>query len=406
MSHATAEQAAPAAGPAIREPDLSGHLPALDGVRGSAILGVMLYHMTVFTPLTTVDRAFLTVIDWGGYGVDLFFVLSGFLITGILYDAKRDPHYFRNFYARRTLRIFPLYYAVVFFSLVILPHIPNPKAARFGTIAGDEVWYWTYLSNFCIAARGLWRHGILDVSWSLAIEEQFYLLWPAVVYACSGKTLRRICLGLIAAAIAFRTATVFAHANPIATIILTPSKLDALAVGALIAVTVRETGVLRWVGMARYVLWIAGAAFITIFMAGGWKWDGRLMLCVGYTALAACYGSLLLLAIAAAPSSPVARVFSSRLLRTFGRYSYAMYLFHLPLRAAIRDTAYGPGRFPTLFGSQLPGQLLFYPLAIAVTLGAAILSWHLYEKHFLKLKRYFPSSHTASNARPTETHGA
>src|SRR5690349_3202734 len=113
---------------AARSIEASPRLPALDGLRGLAIMLVMLHHMTVMTSQVPVDQAFAMVAHFGWAGVNLFFVLSGFLITGILYEAKGSQFYFRNFYARRILRIFPLYYAVVVFSLLLLPHIPNPKA--------------------------------------------------------------------------------------------------------------------------------------------------------------------------------------------------------------------------------------------------------------------------------------
>src|SRR4051812_39512801 len=149
-----AEEAAPPIGSEHREVAAGGpgHLPMLDGVRGIAILLVMMVHLTVMSTTTMVDRAFLYVAHAGWMGVDLFFVLSGFLITGILYDARNAPHYFRNFYARRTLRIFPLYYAVVSFALVIVPSVPllhssfaSPQPLR------NEWMHWFYLSNFAIA---------------------------------------------------------------------------------------------------------------------------------------------------------------------------------------------------------------------------------------------------------------
>src|SRR5437870_557283 len=162
---------------------------ALDGLRGIAILMVMLYHQTVMVGSTGIDRfvGFWTLSGW--IGVDLFFVLSGFLITGILSDSKGATGYFRNFYARRVLRIFPLYYGVVAFSLLILPYIPHWKLENLARIKGDELWYWTYLSNFSIAAHAAFRHGILDVSWSLSIEEQFYLMWPLLVLLLSRRSL-------------------------------------------------------------------------------------------------------------------------------------------------------------------------------------------------------------------------
>src|SRR6478609_10902665 len=138
------------------------HVPALDGLRGVAILVVMLFHMAMVPPVGTMASVWASLAHFGGLGVDIFFVLSGFLITGILLDARGKLHYFRNFYARRMLRIFPLYYAVVFFSLVILPRAMPWTLAKFGTVNRDGVLYWFHLSNFAIARRGAFVHGILD----------------------------------------------------------------------------------------------------------------------------------------------------------------------------------------------------------------------------------------------------
>ena len=220
-------------------------IPALDGLRGVAILLVLFHHQTLLRlDGSGVDPWFGRLFHVGWCGVDLFFVLSGFLITGLLLDAKGGPHYFRNFYARRTLRIFPLYYAVVFFSLVILPNLPEgilpaQKAQSFGRIEGDEIWYWTYLSNYSIAAAGQWRHGILDVSWSLAIEEQFYLLWPLLVAKLGRGALWRLCAGLILLAPACRLALLAAGADELAPYVLTPARIDTLAIGASLALAIR-----------------------------------------------------------------------------------------------------------------------------------------------------------------------
>src|SRR5581483_6988074 len=176
---------------------LSTHMAALDGLRGVAILAVMLFHQSLVVGDSALDRAvaFWTYSGWDG--VDLFFVLSGFLITGILFDSRSSPgsRYFRTFYSRRVLRILPLYYGVALFTLVILAHIPNYKSANLARISGAEVWYWVYLQNWSIGAAGLFRNGILDVTWSLAIEEQFYLVWPIAVLLLSRRALMKLCVG-------------------------------------------------------------------------------------------------------------------------------------------------------------------------------------------------------------------
>jgi peptidoglycan/LPS O-acetylase OafA/YrhL len=367
---------------------------ALDGLRGMAILLVMLYHQTIAVGSTPVDRfvGFWTLAGWAG--VDLFFVLSGFLITGILLDAKRSSHYFRNFYARRILRIFPLYYAVVAFSLLVLPHIPNWKSDVLGRIQGDEFFYWTYLSNISIAIHNAFRHGILDISWSLAIEEQFYLTWPALVLLLDRRQLMRLCICVFFGAIVWRVSSLAAGTPPIAVYVLAPGRLDALAVGAFIALAARSgAGLESYTRQARYTLMASSIVFLAIgILDGGFDPYARGVQTVGFTALAVMFGSLLLLSVTASPQAIGRRLLQQPVLVAFGKYSYALYLFHLPIRAIVRDRIYGPDQFLTVFGSSLPGQLLFYVIASSAAFFAAWLSWHMYERHFIALKGYFAST--------------
>src|SRR5262249_33499057 len=160
-------------------------------------------------------------------------------------------------------RIFPLYYAVVAFSLLVLPALlPEGKVKRFGAIEGDAVYYWLYVQNFAIARAGTTRHGILDITWSLAIEEQFDLVWPSVVYACSRRSLKRVCKALMVAALVCRAvcAVVF-HMQAFSIYVLTPCRMDALAAGAFLAVRARSPGGLAaLVPIARRIAAIAGPA--------------------------------------------------------------------------------------------------------------------------------------------------
>jgi len=380
---------------AALEPDLSRHIPVLDGVRGLAILGVCVFHMTVMEPVSRADRVWVQICSFGWTGVDLFFVLSGFLITGILLEAKGREHYFRNFYARRVLRIFPLYYCVVAVSLLVLPHIQHAKAEHFARIRGSEVWYWTYLCNFSIARVHAFRHGILDVCWSLAIEEQFYLVWPAVVLLSSRRGLLVVCCGCILMSVAVRAALALNGAHPIALYVLTPCRMDGLAAGALVAILARgPRGTLALLGPAKKWAWVCGLLAAAVACREGgdilsWR---RPQLIFAFTVLAGLFAAFLLISITGAPRSFLHRFLSSHAMRTLGKYSYAIYLFHLPLRALIRDTLYKPEHFLRLFGSRLPGQMIFYVLSIGIALLAARVSWIALEQPFLSLKRFFPNA--------------
>ncbi|MBX3355618.1 MAG: acyltransferase [Phycisphaeraceae bacterium] len=393
-----------------------------------AILLVMLHHQTlIWLSPDKADRVFAWCVDFGWSGVDLFFVLSGFLITGILLDAKGDPHRARNFYARRTLRIFPLYYAVIVASLVLLPWIASmsgsevirEKLDRFGRIEGSEIWYWLYLSNFPIAWHGDFQHGILGISWSLAIEEQFYLVWPLLVWTLSARALGRVCIALIIAAFLVRLGMVLGGAHFIAVYVLTPARMDVLAIGALLALAARGEG-----GLSRFrrpAAWIAPVALVVIVaiaiidevtglnVGTGMEFptpqSGRLMGVIGFGLTGVLYGACLVRGVTSPAGSALARLLTSRFLVIFGKYSYALYFFHVPVRAVVRDLVYGPPdksaliTFPTVMGSLIPAQLIFYVVATIPTLILAWLSWHLYEKHFLKLKRFFEAKRSRSGER-------
>lgn len=384
-----------------------GHLAVLDGVRGLAILLVLVHHQTIMGATTTFDRIAFRLTDLGWCGVDLFFVLSGFLITGILFDSKGANAYFRNFYVRRTLRIFPLYYAVVFLSLVVLPRFPQWEPLllhRPLPESGDGFAYWFYVSNFLFASRDDFAHPLLGGSWSLAIEEQFYLLWPLVVWRLGRTALMRISAALVCAAFLLRLGLLQAGAHPIDPYVLPFARMDTLAVGAFIALAYRSEG-----GLSRLkaAAWAIGPIALVIVLAiwrgdtGNERWAGRAMQMWGYTALALGFGSFLVAALTAPAKGRLARILSGPLLRAFGKYSYAIYLTHFPLQVFIERRWFQPtSPIPDFFGSQVPAQIVFFLVAMAAALGAGWASWHLYEKHFLALKRYFPTGMAAVKPRP------
>ena len=202
---------------------VGNRLPALDGLRGIAVLLVLAFHCRYFFPpwMEKSARPTLDVLGWSG--VDLFFVLSGYLITGILLDTKDSSSYFRTFYARRSLRIFPLYFSFV--AAVLL--LAQWRVHGF--------WYLTYLSNWQ-PGHGV-NDGYLSHLWSLAIEEQFYLIWPAVVWFVPPGRLKWICIALAVTAAGLRP---FAGSQDQAAYRLTPCRMDSLALGAFVAIGMRH----------------------------------------------------------------------------------------------------------------------------------------------------------------------
>jgi peptidoglycan/LPS O-acetylase OafA/YrhL len=378
------------------------HIPTLDGLRGIAILLVMLHHFAQYGELRpdgAVDTVVSLVAGAGWTGVDLFFVLSGFLITGILYDAKGGKFYFRYFYIRRCLRIFPLYYAVLALFFLTLPLVCQPEQLHHA-LPTDQAWYWTYLINVKIAVDGWPGVPLLAHFWSLAVEEQYYLLWPVLVFLLPSRRLMAVCCAFILSAFCVRLGLGWAR-QPLAAYILTPARIDSLAIGAILALLARQPdGLWAWRRFAWVVAVGAGAALaVTMGWRDGLSAEDPLVYTIGYTLLACFFGALLTLAVTASAGSTMARVFSSRTLRFVGRYSYGLYVFHHPILILASRNFFTVADLPIVWGSQLPALGVYIALTGGLSLAAALSSWHFYESRFLNLKERFPYSRKGSAAR-------
>jgi peptidoglycan/LPS O-acetylase OafA/YrhL len=339
------------------------HLRALDGVRGLAILLVLLDHTAQSSPVAVyrLGKAVHDGLLVGRMGVDLFFVLSGFLITGILLDARGDgpttpSGYYTAFYMRRVLRIFPLYY------LLVIPY--------------GIWWYWVFAQNFFVARYG-WHVVPADLShlWSLSVEEQFYLVWPFVVASLPLRRLRGVCIALIVGAPILRFVL-----PPFAAYALTCSRADALAMGALVAILVREPQRAR-ADIARVVFY-ASLGTLAMLLATdalavpfGWV---SLVVASSLVALGAGAGIYLLVMT----GSP--RWLESPVLISIGTYSYAMYMIHVPIRRPVTDwvSANVGGTYELLIAN--------FVALLAVSWALAWISWRLIERPILSFKRFFP----------------
>src|SRR2546427_8382575 len=211
-------------------------MPVLDGLRGVAVLLVLLIH-AIWGPLrpatASIDVVVRAVAYAGWMGVDLFFVLSGFLITGILLDTRGQPGWWPNFIARRALRIFPLYYGALTVLFVLLPRLARWSEPQFTTLQANQTWYWTYTVNL-LAALTQGRGTPLSTLhfWSLSVEEQFYLIWPLIVWACKPRSLLRVIGLIVIGGLSFLLRVVLHYpANPPCPPLLTPGRLHGLLAG-------------------------------------------------------------------------------------------------------------------------------------------------------------------------------
>ncbi len=366
-----------------------GHVPALDGVRGLAIGLVLLTHGmdAGLRPANAIEGVVYNVARWGWVGVDLFFVLSGFLITGILLAARERPHYLRNFFARRALRIFPLYGATLLVCLVLLPLVPLPAFDWLRDLSSQQLWFWAHLSNYYkIAVQGP-PVGWLSTLWSLAVEEHFYLVWPFVVWKLSDRHLGWGCLLGAAGALALRIALAGRGFSGDYIYRSTLTRIDPLLLGALLAV-LAQGGLQRWAPWARAAVPLLLAAMVVqAVLQGGASGRDRTLYgqTAQYTVVGLLFASLLVLVLTS-PGSRVQTFLTIAPLRALGKYSYAMYVFNKPMFQLARWCMSGELGLSGLPLLALAGYLV---LGVALTFGAALLSWHLLEKHFLELKRFF-----------------
>jgi len=363
------------------------HVPALDGVRGLAIVLVLVCHgASVLPESSEFGHAWRHLLEQGAYGVDLFFVLSGYLITGILLDTRGDPSYFRTFYWRRALRIFPAYYC--YLAIVFL--VVRPAFRLGGTDPWEQVDAWPYLIYLqnCLPDREMGQPLVRHL-WSLAVEEQFYLVWPALVYLVPRRWLAPLCAALALGALGLRCAFAgygldmeYAHR-------LTPARLDTLLLGALLAQAVRSDRWLAWCRTWMPRLGIVAAIAILVVARGtrGFDMYHPVVYTIGWSFTALLSGAIVF-AAATAERGRLQRLLTARWLQSFGRYSYAIYLLH-PLVQQLLPY-YWIGFLKRHSDTLYWAGLLTFPLVVALGgYGLGWLSWHLLEKHFLRLKDRF-----------------
>ncbi len=347
-------------------------IAGLDGLRGFAVLLVLLYHTHV--------------LNAGWVGVPIFFVLSGFLITGILIREKEAPlsTFLKNFYGRRFLRIFPPYYA---FLMVLA--FAKPCVHAMSGVTGDLPWALSYTSDFYLATRFAHPSVVTSHLWSLSVEEQFYLVWPVVIYCLPARFLPALLWSIVVASpllrfVIFGVWQRLGYGSPLPfwdLYVLPTSHLDAFAIGALCWI--------RPPRLAPRALLGACASFFALCLVLRHRYkDGILPITLphayayawGYSVIDALSAGLLLLV---SQGKDVIALFRGWPLTRLGRISYGVYLVHYPLTLVSDPVA------ARLFPVAVRPASFVIDLALSVALASA--SFHWLERPLLELKdRWFP----------------
>jgi peptidoglycan/LPS O-acetylase OafA/YrhL len=346
--------------------NLPRYMTQLDVLRGIAVLVVMVSHSNGNVPSLHLG----SVLHYGWTGVDLFFVLSGFLITGILLRAKDAPDYFSTFYARRVLRIWPLYFCLLAFCFLVIPAI-QPQL-RPTVVEQCHPWqtYLFFVQNLIVPKSGTF--GPLQLTWSLCVEEQFYLVWPLVVLFCSPKNIARIATVAVLFSVGVRLAAAH-HWFVIDTYHNTLCRLDGLAIGSLAAILVPnyDTKLVRKAALWLGAFAIAGIAAAILF---GIRWTF-----LGFVSL--LFGAVMCLSITL-PAFPKAHF-----LAFTGRISYGLYLLHAPAFDIVRDPHVRS--LIAVSHNAVVNDVIVFACSMGLAFGLAFASWKLLESPVLSLKRYF-----------------
>jgi peptidoglycan/LPS O-acetylase OafA/YrhL len=360
---------------------MSNYVPYFDGIRGVAILLVALGHFFY--------EYYIFKIGW--VGLNIFFILSGYLVTKSLfqYQCYSAQNYFLNFYGRRVLRIFPLYYGVLISFFFLFPAISQKFQFHFIELYPIQANYWLYLSNWQIILDGLPKQPVFFHFWSLAVEEQFYFIWP-ILFLYSSTTRNRYVLisFLFFLSIASRVMT----SNPLHSYVNSLTAAEPLLLGSLLSIFQMED-ILQKVDRKLIIGAILSFLFLCVvfFQNSDLHITNGLLMKYGYSAINIVIGSMVCSILVGNSLGLKFRIlFSAKWLKWVGKYSYSIYVFHWII---LKTVVY---KLEAILVGNQSQEMIAYLIprfsGIILTLSLSYCSYHCYENHFLALKRHFSTN--------------
>jgi peptidoglycan/LPS O-acetylase OafA/YrhL len=355
------------------------HYPALDVLRGFAISIVFLYHTFHFVP----------IFEFGWMGVDLFFVLSGFLITDLLLASKKQKHFFRNFYMRRFLRVFPLYYLTLFLFFFLSPYFfSHQNLPQYTYYHQNQFWFWTQLQNWLFVKQGLGNLPFLSHFWSLAVEEQFYLFWPIVLFLVKDlKKLRIFVIGSIISVLIIRICFWIQNPNDMVKYYCnTLTRTDSVLMGCLLAILLRE-GKKISDNVLKKTLSACLLFFALILLSGNsFSNTNPLLATFGYTIVSVFFA--LILYIFLNNATRLHWIKKLPVLHFIGKISYGIYVFHIPIYFTLSSLLMNWLRH-NIGMTVIEALFSIATTSLVVTLVVSSISFYFFEKPILSLKKFF-----------------
>lgn len=350
------------------------HYPALDGLRGIAILLVVFYH----------NFGFINYFFFGWLGVDLFFVLSGFLITNILLNTVDKTNYLRNFFLRRILRIFPLYYAVLIICFFLIPAFGS-SVIDLSFYTQNQLWFWFYFQNWLFIFKTP-PNNFLVHFWSLAVEEQFYLVWPLIILLIKNPKRLLVLVFLVLLIVLMIRLTLWLYKIEELSYfsLYTFTRIDGLCVGCIIAFLQRTSSSFLEKYTTPIVLALAVANFVFYFINSSYQFSFPYLAIIGYTTFAIIIG-FGVYESTTGRNRIIDAFLGIGILKFFGKISYGLYIFHWPVYILLLPVTKNllNNLFPM---SQVFMQIVSSVVVTSIAIFISFCSYRYFEKYFLDLK--------------------
>lgn len=362
--------------------DAGSRILPLDGLRGFSLLFIVTFHSLIVANPTYVD--WFGLVSWGHATLDIFFVLSGFLITAILLKAKGSVGYFRNYLTRRALRIFPAYFVVIGLIFIVLPHFSE---VFYNSSTREEwLWYALYLQNVKTSLEGWPEYWYIAHLWSMSVEEQFYLLWPFAVAWLNRKQLIRLCVVIMGVSLLCKAIIMligdpgkFAHTS-------TLTRMGAIAMGAILASVERST-LARILPYRGWIILAATALYFVFIIVQPTIINNGVGRLIAFMVSILVPALVIALIVLNRLPQLMQRILSHPILLSMGTLSYGAYLLHYPIAGLLYEHN-ADWLVPAMNNSPNLVGLMFTLIVFFVTLSAAKLMYHLIELPALKAKRH------------------